>query len=258
MVARADGQTNFLMGRPLARLAGEIRRLLVFMSYPGSKGQSGVAERIIGQMPPHEIYVEAFFGSGVVFKAKRHAKISYLIDRDESCLAGHCSQSPLVVTASGDAMEFLPDLALPGDSVVYCDPPYVLSTRKGREYYDHEMSDAQHLALLQVLKKLKCNVLLSGYPSELYGRELQDWRCISYRTRTRGRTLTECLWCNFPEPTELHDWRYAGKNFRQRVTFKRLAARWLGRLEAMPPMKRGYLLNAIEQRRPVTLPAEKL
>ena len=53
---------------------------------------------------------------------------------------------------------------------------------------------------------------------------------------------------NFPEPEELHDWRFAGNTFRQRLGLKRLAARWLARLDAMPARKRGYVLNAIAQR----------
>lgn len=32
------------------------------MSYPGSKAQAGVWQRIIGQMPEHSVYVEPFFG----------------------------------------------------------------------------------------------------------------------------------------------------------------------------------------------------
>jgi DNA adenine methylase len=91
-------------------------------------------------------------------------------------------------------------------------------------------------------------VLLSGYLSALYGSHLRDWRCLTYRTRTRGRTVTECLWCNFPEPDDLHDWRYAGHNFRERLYFQRLQKRWLAKLEAMPPRKRNFVLNSLQQR----------
>lgn len=110
------------------------------------------------------------------------------------------------------------------------------------------MSDRQHAQLLTLLQAMQCRVMISGYPSELYSSQLRTWRCLSYRTRTRGKTVTECLWCNFPEPSELHDWRYAGQSFRQRLAFKRLAARWLARLEAMPERKRGYLLAAVHER----------
>ncbi len=43
------------------------------MSYPGSKGQAGTHQRIIGQMRPHSVYVEAFFGDGVIYERKRPA-----------------------------------------------------------------------------------------------------------------------------------------------------------------------------------------
>jgi hypothetical protein len=153
-------------------------------------------------------------------------------------------------------LEILPTLALPADAVVYCDPPYLLSTRKGRLYYAFELSEQQHWDLLGTLRALPCRVLLSGYPSALYDDGLEGWRVIRYRVRTRGRTATECLWCNFPEPDELHDWRFAGANYRQRLTLKRLAARWLRRLDAMPPRKRGYLWHALQQRQTERGPRE--
>lgn len=221
------------------------------MSYPGSKGQAGVYQRIIGQMPPHENFVEAFAGSAVIFRLKRPAHKNYLIESNPAVaqkLVEEFEWKKRATVLTSDVVTVLKESIIAPSTVIYCDPPYLLSTRKGRRYYEHEMTDAQHLALLEVLKALDCNILISGCPSELYGRELRDWRCISYRTRTRGRTLTECLWCNFPEPTVLHDWRWAGQSHRQRVSLKRLAARWLGKLERMKPRQRGYLLDAIEQR----------
>ena len=219
------------------------------MSYPGSKAQAGVFHRIIGQMPPHSVYVEPFFGSGQVFWRKLRAESSILIDLDAGVIA-RIGAHRGVQAIQANALDALPVLisALPADAVIYCDPPYLLSTRAGRVYYDHELTDEQHALLLTLLQDARCRVLLSGYPSDLYGAALRDWRCLTYRTRTRGRTVTECLWCNFPEPDELHDWRYAGATFRQRLYLKRLAARWLAKLDNMPARKRGYVLAAIAQR----------
>ena len=217
------------------------------MSFVGSKGQAGVFQTIIGQMPPHEVYCEAFFGLGRVFWEKRPASRSFIIDQRPELLTEAAKRED-VHAICGDAISIVPTLTLlPGD-LVYCDPPYLLSTRKGRKYYQHELTDEQHASLLTMLQALKCYVLLSGYPSDLYGTALQGWRCLEYTTRTRQKTITECLWANFPEPQKLHDWRYAGKNYRQRLTLKRLAARWLARLDAMPALKRGYILNSIAQR----------
>lgn len=226
--------------------------------YIGGKASAGVFHRIIGEMPPHSVYVEAFFGSGAVFWHKHRAAASVIIDKARSCVEKVSSLAG-VNAICGDAISILPTLALPADAVVYCDPPYLLSTRQNRIYYEHEMTDEDHARLLDVIKNLPCRVLISGYWSELYGSSLQKWRCCSYKVRTRGRTATEFLWCNFPEPTELHDWRYAGKNFRERTSLKRLATRWLARLEAMPPKKRGYVLHAIDvhQRQRLALTAGK-
>jgi hypothetical protein len=216
-------------------------------TYTGGKGQPGVVHRIIGQMPPHRFYIEPFLGYGRVFFAKRPADTSLLIDKCPSCIARVPEQSGVEVVC-GDALSILPRVKLPPDAVVYCDPPYVLSTRQGRFYYDHEMTEEDHARLLALLQGLGCRVLISGYANELYSAALRDWRCLSYEVMTRGKKATEQLWCNFPEPTELHDWRYAGRSYRQRLSFKRLAARWLARIDVMPPLKRGYVLNAIAER----------
>lgn len=55
------------------------------------------------------------------------------------------------------------------DTLIYCDPPYLESTRKsGGEYGQYEMSLDQHIELLECLKNIKGKFLLSGYDSELY------------------------------------------------------------------------------------------
>lgn len=238
------------------------------MGYLGSKAQAGVWQRIICQMPAHSFYVEPFFGSGQIFWKKLPADQNVIIDADAGVLAkfgvtyqGRTSEMTLAAShgktgariraIAGDALLDLASLkpTLPADAVIYCDPPYLLSTRTSRHRYKFEMTDDQHTQLLTLLQGMHCRVLISGYPSTLYSALLKDWRCISYRTRTRGRTLTECLWCNFPEPVELHDWRYIGKDYRERLTLKRFATRFLTRLEAMPELKRNFILSLIDQRR---------
>jgi hypothetical protein len=225
------------------------------MSFVGSKGMAGVYHRIIGQMPPHPVYVEPFFGRGRVFWEKRPAAQTIIIDRAPGLLAIAGAVAG-VRAICGDAVEILPTLALGDDALVYCDPPYLLSTRQDRCYYTFELSEQQHRALLGTLRALPCRVLLSGYPSALYDDGLPGWRVIRYQVRTRQRTKTECLWCNFPEPEELHDWRFAGRDYRQRLALKRLAGRWLARMEAMPPRKRGYVWHALQQRQTERAPRE--
>ena len=81
--------------------------------------------------------------------------------------------------------------------LIYADPPYLLKTRHGKQYY-HEMTDQDHQELLDVLKAHRGSVILSGYDSKLYSDALQGW----YRdeTLTIAQTATrrrEVLWMNF-------------------------------------------------------------
>ena len=44
------------------------------MSYLGSKAASGVYQKIIAEMPPHDTYIETHLGSGAVMFFKPPAK----------------------------------------------------------------------------------------------------------------------------------------------------------------------------------------
>ena len=89
--------------------------------------------------------------------------------------------------------------------LIYADPPYLLNTRGGKQYR-HEMDEQDHLDLLAALVKHKGPVILSGYPSDMYDRELKGWHKTqkkSYNHNADART--EVLWCNFDLPTTLLD-----------------------------------------------------
>ena len=81
--------------------------------------------------------------------------------------------------------------------LIYADPPYLLNTRGGKQYR-HEMTEQDHVELLAALLQHKGYVILSGYPSELYDRELQGWNKIARKSYNQNSDQrTEVLWCNF-------------------------------------------------------------
>lgn len=89
------------------------------------------------------------------------------------------------------------------DVLIYADPPYLLDTRGG-ELYRHEMSEQDHVELLAALLQHKGPVILSGYPSELYDRELMGWSRITRKAYNQNKDLrTEVLWCNFDVPEQV-------------------------------------------------------
>lgn len=80
--------------------------------------------------------------------------------------------------------------------LIYCDPPYVLSTRC-RKQYDKEMTNEDHEELLDALLKHKGPVVISGYASELYDEMLKDWyreEKVNYAQNAQRRR--EIIWFN--------------------------------------------------------------
>ncbi|SHF56073.1 DNA adenine methylase [Desulforamulus putei DSM 12395] len=85
--------------------------------------------------------------------------------------------------------------------LIYADPPYVWGTRTfrqhGRATYKHEMTDADHLELLEALDQHPGPVLLSGYACPLYDERLQHWAKRTVKAYAEcGRAREEVLWIN--------------------------------------------------------------
>ena len=129
--------------------------------------------------------------------------------------------------------------------LVYCDPPYLHSTRASHHRYTFEMTDVDHRRLLRVLRTLKCRVMISGYSSPLYASELKGWNATAFQASTRGAPAAEWVWYNFERPVELHDYRYLGRDFRERERIRRQQRRWAARLARMPVIERQALLGAL-------------
>jgi hypothetical protein len=234
----------------------------VSLSYPGGKGGSGVYQQIINLMPPHAAYIEPFLGGGSVMRTKRPAPMANIgIDIDAAALQlfkASCPEIPGLELHRASALEWL----APGypaahyytrpDTLIYLDPPYLMSTRSTkRPLYKYEFATPEeHEWLLGLIQGMRCMVMISGYWSELYADRLKSWRVISFQAQTRsGRTATEYVWCNFPKPLELHDYRFLGQNFRERERIKRKQARWKNRLLKMDYQERHAILAAIEELR---------
>lgn len=223
-------------------------------TYPGGKSGSGVYQKLINLMPKHSAYVEPFLGGGAVMKYKKPAPIANIaIDADAAVIhkfspAGIWNYQGIVT----NSIEWLQaaEIVRNGDTLIYCDPPYLMSTRRiqDRPIYRCELCEADHVRLLEILKGLQCMVMVSGYPSDLYDAALRGWRRISFMAMTRGGSMAqEVVWMNFPEPFELHDYRYLGRDFRERERIKRKISRWKNKLRNMDPVERAALMTAIEQ-----------
>lgn len=221
------------------------------MRYDGGKGAMGLAQWIINQIPPHAIYIEPFLGGGAVLRFKRPAGSTVAIERD----AGVAAQwrkidiVPDLHVICGDAISWLSKFKPRGDEFIYCDPPYLFSTRASLDaMYRCELHESDHVRLLSILKRLRCSIAISGYWSRLYSDMLNGWRATQFLTTKRNHKLAEeWLWMNYPEPIALHDYRYLGRNFRERERIKRKKKRWRNRLAAMPLLERRLLVATLAE-----------
>lgn len=106
-----------------------------------------------------------------------------------------------------DALEVIADYGQHADVLLYCDPPYVGSTRSAN--YRHEMTaDGKHREVADALQRCKAAVVVSGYHSPLYEKlydgwhraELSAWTGNGIRngaTKVDGNRV-EVLWSNRP------------------------------------------------------------
>lgn len=109
-----------------------------------------------------------------------------------------------VLIENRDAIEVIERLDSPA-TLIYADPPYCFSTRSsliGRSSkthgYTHEMTDDDHRRLAAALNKACGMVILSGYPSKLYDKELYPtWTRYEKRAMADGgRARTEVIYLN--------------------------------------------------------------
>jgi DNA adenine methylase len=109
-----------------------------------------------------------------------------------------------VVIENRDALDVIRQMDTP-DTVFYCDPPYLHETRATVGEYDHEMTDQQHMDLLELLSVIEGKFLLSGYFSRLYDDFAREcgWHMVAFELPNNSaggavkRRMTECVWTNF-------------------------------------------------------------
>jgi DNA adenine methylase len=221
-------------------------------TYPGGKAGYGVYQKIINLIPEHTAYIETHLGGGAILRKKRPAKINIGIDIDFSVIKAW-KQNKIKNTKfyQDNCISFLKRYEFNGNEFVYCDPPYLKKTRTcyhNRHLYRFEYTYEDHQELLDCIKKLNCMVIISGYKSELYEKELSGWNVKSFQAQTHsGKAATEYVWFNYAEPTILHDFRYLGDNFRERERIRKKADRWVNRFKSLPVQERQAIISKLKE-----------
>ena len=133
------------------------------------------------------------------------AEISIGIDLDPEVVDRWRSTDCNFEVQCADALDFLQSRPLDADTLVYCDPPYPIETRKSVRPYRYEYSTKDHRALLECLRSVSCKVMISSYPSALYDQLLKGWNVTSFQGTSHTGRRTEVLSMNF-EPGLVADW----------------------------------------------------
>ena len=119
-------------------------------------------------------------------------------------VATFCERLRGVVIENRDALKVIAQQDEPG-TLFYIDPPYPHGTRTAIQTgshndtaYRHELTDDDHRRLAGVLQDLQGMVVLSGYPCDLYDRELfAGWERHERTALADGaRKRTEVVWLN--------------------------------------------------------------
>jgi DNA adenine methylase len=80
---------------------------------------------------------------------------------------------------SRSALEVIKRFAA-ADALIYADPPYLPSTRT-QTMYGQEMTEAEHVQMLELLVAHPGPVVLSGYDNDLYNTALHGWERVSVK-----------------------------------------------------------------------------
>src|SRR3990167_9636923 len=80
------------------------------------------------------------------------------------------------IILNNDSLSFLRKQSYK-NCLIYCDPPYLQSTRSSKQIYgEHEMSETEHILLSEILNNCQAKVIVSGYSSDLYDKKLyKSW-----------------------------------------------------------------------------------
>ncbi|EAW1173083.1 DNA adenine methylase [Salmonella enterica] len=120
--------------------------------------------------------------------------------RQPDNLAAVASRFSGVLVENRDAIQCMRDHDTP-TTLHFVDPPYVHDTRVGvtkNNAYRFEMSDEQHIELINAIKRLEGKVVICGYDSKIYNDRLSSWKRVTRTTSANGHSGSvqriECLW----------------------------------------------------------------
>ena len=235
-------------------------------NYPGSKSASGVIQRILNNIPEHDIFVDMCAGSGAVgFAALKLLESTVIMCEKYQPVFQQLEQKkqelPMLpgrlYLKHIDSIDFYFDRMIDGNTfertIFYIDPPYLKMTRRSsRNLYGVEWNENDHLYMLNLVNRLKektgSDIMINHYDCDLYRDQLKGWFTEEYTTMTRGGATKDKLWMSYDiTKRKLATTSFLGKNFSDRQRIKRRKESFLKKLKNMPLHERQAILEHINK-----------
>lgn len=210
-------------------------------------------------MPPMKTYIEIMVGNGGILRHLLLPDRVIINDIDPKVFERWRSVKlpKCIKLYNQDGIEILKNHCLDTrDTLIYCDPPYQFSTRKGgsKPLYRYEWTNEQHEEFLTVALTAKCNVVISHVKCDMYERALKGWYTHDFQSMTSKGLMWDRIWMNYPPPVLRQDYRYLGSDYREREIIGRKVARWINRLHQLPQLQQIAILSALLKEVPDAMP----
>lgn len=93
------------------------------------------------------------------------------------------------------------------DVFIYIDPPYLLETRTAKQYR-HEMTEADHRELLEVISGMSAKIMVSAYENDLYNEILKNWNKENFISHAEyGGKRVETVWMNYERQLSIQEFQ---------------------------------------------------
>lgn len=230
-----------------------------FKTYFGGKGSNGTYQTIINNIRPHYCFIELFAGNATIYREMKKSNRSILNDIDSNVFEKLCEfYNDINTSCTNKDFEDIINHIIAnaynmGNVCLYCDPPYILSSRKSeKSVYDYEMSDDDHIRFLGMIKLLNSltsnvDIIISTYPNNLYSEYLKDWNVIEFESSTRNGMAKELLYMNYFDIDALHDYRFIGDSFTNRQSIKKKQKSLLAKVSKLSIIERNAFLEKIAE-----------
>jgi DNA adenine methylase len=227
-----------------------------YKTYNGGKNGSGVYQQIINQIPPHKIFISGFAGNCGVLANKLPASMANIAIDVDVKITDAWSRIKNIETINQDCITFINDYLRVTllfnttsfkDIFIFLDPPYLKQVRAGnKNLYRYTMdSEPEHEKLLQAALTWPVKIMFTHYPCELYDKILNNWRVKDIKAMSHIGLRTERLYMNYPESSELHDYRYLGEDFRERELYKKMRSNMVNKFKRMNDLERNMIIEAL-------------